>query len=334
MKELNDEKFIRIVENLVNPSEVSDLLFFQKFKSLLPKSLFKKLLVKTSRKNPYIGFIIDPYSTFLFFKIIDVEKARALLPPRYQLVKARIFEGDEPDYYFGYGILNTRGSTFWGVRLESYLIATDTETGLLSWIFFDILSNTIIAIPSEGVLDPNSRNAVFTTSSKGDIIIDIRKDNSDKMVVAKGNLSRGKMRRPDQELWVTGNTSIGHIQDITDSNDDPFAVIFDPSEVHQALDIPPEDFQITANTLIPDFADPKLCKVACFPFTQHYIADSPGCRTYIRSHDDLRDNYVKITERKEIPIFSTKSIKRLFILGLMIFPIISVIQFVLLMLKN
>jgi hypothetical protein len=334
MSELNDEKFIKTVENLVNPSEVSDLLFFQKFKSLLPKSWFKKLLVKTSRKTPYIGFIIDPYSLFLFFKIRDVEKAKALLPPRYQLTKAAIFEGDKPDYYFGYGTLNTRGSTFWGVRLESYLIATDTETGLLSWIFFDILSNTIIAIPSEGILDPNSRNAVFTTSSKGDIFVDIKADHSDKMVVLKGNINRGVKRRPDQELWVTGNTSIGHIKDITDYNDDPFAVIFDPSEVHQALDCPPEDFTISANTLLPDFAEPELVKVACFPFTQHYIADSPGCRTYVKSHDDLRQRYREITQRENIPIFSTKSIKVLFLLGILISPLISVVLFILLMLKN
>ena len=332
MKIKNEEKFIKTVEGLINPSDVADILFFQKFKKLLPKKLFKSMLVKTSRKTPYMGFVIEPYSLFLFFRIKDVDKARALLPDRFELTKASIFEGDEPDYYFGIGNLNTRGSTFWGIRLESYLIATDKQTGLLSWIFFDILSNTIIAVPSEGVADPNSSNAIFTTSSKGDIYLDIRDDHSDREVVLKGNLNRGKMRKPDFDLWVTGNTSIGYIKEISDYGDDPFAVIFDPAEVGQALDLPVEDFNITRNTIVPDFAEQELCLAACFPFTQHYIADSPGCRTWVKSPEDLIDNYNRLAEMKNVKPFSTKSIKRLMLAGLIISPVVSVILFIMLIL--
>ena len=333
MKILDDEKFIKTVEGLIDPAEVCNLFFFQGFKKLLPKTLFKKLLIKTSKKTPYMGFVIEPYSLFLFFKLTDIEKAKSLLPERFELVKARVFEDDEPDYYFGIGNLNTRGSTFWGVRLESYLIAKDKQTGLLSWIFFDILSNTIIALPSEGVADPNSKDALFTTSSKGDIYVDIKDDSTDRQLVLNGNINHGKMRKPDHTLWVNGNTSIGHIKDLSDYGDDPFAVIFDPSEVGQALDLPPEDFRITKNTLVPDFAEQKLSKVACFPFTQHYIADSPGCRTYIRSTEDLIANYNKMTQMKEIKTFSTKTLRRLFFTGILISPLISLLLFVLLMLR-
>lgn len=334
MKILNDEKFIRVVENLIDPAQVQTLFFFQKLKKLLPRSIFKKLLIKTSKKTPYMGFVIEPYSFFLFFKIINVEKAQSLLPERYKLVKASVFEDDKPDYYFGIGNLYTRGSTFWGIRLESYLIAEDTETGLLSWIFFDILSNTIIAVPSEGIIDPNSKNAIFTTSSRGTIYIDIKDDNSNREVVLTSNINNGIMRKPDQDLWITGNTSIGHIKDITDYNDDPFAVIFDPAEVGQALDIPTEDVSITKNTLVPDFAEQEPCKTACFPFTQHYIADSPGCRTYIRNHDDLITNYNKLAEMKETKPFSTKTIEKLFFVGIISSPIISVILLLLLIFNN
>ena len=330
MKILDDEKFIKSVESLINPSEVCDLLFFQKFKKLLPRAVFKKLLVKTSRKTPHMGFVIEPYSLFLFFRIKDVDKARALLPERFELTKAKIFDDDEPDYYFGIGNLNTRGSTFWGIRLESYLIATDKQTGLISWIFFDILSNTIIALPSEGVADPNSRNAVFTTSSKGDIYLEIKDDHSAREVVLKGSLNNGKIRKPDFNLWVTGNTSIGYISELSDYGDDPFAVIFDPSEVERALDIPVEDISITRNTIVPDFAEKELCRAACFPFTQHYIADSPGCRTYVKNPDDLIENYNRMAGMKDIKPFSTKSIKRLFFAGIIISPIISVILLILL----
>ncbi|MBI9107607.1 MAG: hypothetical protein JEZ04_12745 [Spirochaetales bacterium] len=334
MKIQNEEKFIKVVENLIDPAEVQTLFFFQGFKKFLPKSLFKKLLIKTSKKTPHIGFVIEPYSLFLFFKIKDIEKAKSLLPERYELMKASIFEGDEPDYYFGFGTLNTRGSTFWGIRLESYLIAKDTETGLLSWIFFDILSNTIIAVPSEGIANPNSKNAIFTTSSKGDIYIDIKDDKTDRQVALKGNITNGKMRRPDQELWVTGNTSIGHIKDLTDYNDDPFAVIFDPAEVANALDIPTEDISLKKNTLVPDFAEQEPSKVACFPFTQHYIADSPGCRTYIKNQDDLIANYNKMAKLEDVKTFSAKTIKKLFIIGILISPLVSIFLFILLILKG
>ncbi len=70
----NDEKFIKGVENLINPMEVSNLLFFQKFKILLPPLIMKRLLYKASKKTPYIGFVIDPYSLFLFFQAAEILK--------------------------------------------------------------------------------------------------------------------------------------------------------------------------------------------------------------------------------------------------------------------
>lgn len=70
----DDEKFIKVVESLITPEEVSNVLFFQKFKKLLPKSIFKKLLIRASKKSPYIGFVIDPYSLFLFLKYMTLKK--------------------------------------------------------------------------------------------------------------------------------------------------------------------------------------------------------------------------------------------------------------------
>ena len=121
----------------------------------------KKLLYRASKKTPYIGFVIEPYSLFLFFKLKDIEYAKSMLPDRYELTKTKLFADDEPDHYMGIGNLNTRASTFWGMRQESYLIATDKETGILSFIFIDILSNTIIALPSEGMVLGSAR---FTKS--------------------------------------------------------------------------------------------------------------------------------------------------------------------------
>ena len=174
--------FIKGVESLIDPAEVSDLHFYQKLKKLLPRFIFKRLLLKTSKKTPYMGFVIEPYSLFLFFRLKNIEKEKSMLPDRYKLIKAKIFADDKPDYYYGTGIFNTRATTFWGARQESYLIATDKETGLLSWIFIDVLSNTIIALPSKGIADPNSKNALYTTTSKGEIFLDFKEDKTNRQL--------------------------------------------------------------------------------------------------------------------------------------------------------
>jgi hypothetical protein len=334
MKIIDDEKFIKNVENLIDPKEVSFLYFFQGFKRFLPRSLFKKLLIRTSKKTPYMGFVIEPYALFLFFKLKNIEKAKSLLPERYELKKTRIFADEEPEHYLGMGVFNTRASTFWGSRLESYLVAEDKKTGLISWIFIDILSNTIIATPSVGVADRNSKSAIYTTSSKGAILLDFKEDTTDRQIILTGNITNGRMRGLDQPLWVLGNTSIGHSKKYSDNkNDDTLAVIFDPAEVEKALEIPIEDIHLKFNTLFPDLAEPELCKVLCFPFAQHYIADSPGCRTYIKDINDMIKNYNKIADMKEMKTFSTRGIQKMLFISISLFMVIFILLFILLLIN-
>ncbi len=304
----NEEKFIKEVESLINPMAVSDLLFFQKLKRLLPSPVMKRLLYRASKNTPYIGFVIDPYSLFLFFRLTDIENAKSLLPGRYELAKTRLFTDDEADYYMGIGNLNTRASTFWGTRLEAYLIATDKNTGLLSFIFIDILSNTIIALPDKGISDPNCKKAIFTTNAKGQVFLDIQEKRTGRMLSLTGSIKNGKIRRLDQSLWLMGNTSIGHCNRFIKGEDNPFAVIFDPAEVYEALDVPREDIHITMNTLFPGLAHKEISKAICFPFAQHYIADSPGCYTTVKDRDDLINKYNKLAESENFKTFSASTI--------------------------
>ena len=333
MKILDDEKFIRHVENLIDPKEVSYLYFYQNFKRLLPRSLFKKLLNKTSRKVPYMGFVIEPYSLFLFFKLKNIEKAKSLLPERYELKETRIFADEEPEHLLGMGIFNTRASTFWGSRLESYLVAKDKETGHPSWIFLDVLSNTIIYFPSIGVADRNSKNAMYTTSSKGEILVDFREDTTDRKLILTGNITNGKMRGLSQPIWVIGNTSFGHIKKYSDKKNDQFAVIFDPAEFEKAIEIPVEDIQIKSNTLFPDLAEPELCKALFLPYAQHYIADSPGQRTYVKDTNDLIEKYNKIADMQEMKTFSTRNLKIMLLIGFSSFMVIFISLFILLIIN-
>ena len=326
----NEEKFIKRVEGLINPMEVSNLLFFQKFKRLLPPLIMKRLLYRASKNTPYIGFVIDPYSLFLFFRLSNIEYAKSLLPDRYEIAKTRLFADDEPDYYMGIGNLNTRASTFWGTRQEAYLIATDKKTGLLSFIFIDILSNTIIALPAKGIADPNCKRAIFTTSSKGEVFLDIQEYKTNRKLVFTGSVKRGKLRRLDENLWLMGNTSIGHCKKFADGDDKPFAVIFDPAEVLEALDVPPEDIHITENSLFPGLAQPEISKVICFPFAQHYIGDSPGCYTTVKDRNDLISKYNELAGSEKLITFSAKTIVKQLTFGIIISLLIAIILLLLL----
>jgi len=304
----NDEKFIKGVESLIKPMAVSNLLFFQRLKGLLPPLLMKKMLLRASKNTPLIGFVIEPYSLFLFFKLKDFEYAKSMLPDRYELAKTKIFADEEPDYYMGIGNLNTRASSFWGMRQESYLIATDKETGLLSFIFIDILSNTLIAMPQNGIDDPNCKKAIFTTSARGEVFLHFIENKTNRGLQFSGSIKRGRMRKLYQSLWLMGNTSIAFSKKHNDGDDNPFAVIFDPAEVEEALDIPVEDIQIAENTLFPGLAHSEPSRVVCFPFAQHYIADSPGCRTIVRDREDLIDKYNKLGDPGRLKVFSAWTI--------------------------
>jgi len=321
----NEEKFIKRVESLINPMEVSDILFFQKLKGLLPPAVMKRILYRASKKTPYIGFTIDPYSLFLFFRIRDTEYARSLLPDRYELAKTRLFTDDEPDYYMGIGNLNTRASTFWGTRQEVYLIATDRKTGLLSFIFLDILSNTIIAHPTSGIANPNCKRALFTTNSKGEIFLDIEEKKTGRKLLLTGSLIRGKLRSLDQQLWLMGNTSIGHCRRYIKDEDHPFAVIFDPAEVTEAIEIPPGDIHITENTLFPELAYPEIIHAICFPYAQHYIADSPGCYTSVKDRDDLVAKYNRLASSETFKTFSARTIVKQISVGIVITALVTVL---------
>jgi len=326
----NEEKFIKSVESLINPKEVSNLLFFQNLRKMLPPPVLRRLLYRASKNTPYIGFVIEPYSLFLFFKLRDIEAAKSMLPDRYELAKTKLFADDRPDYYMGIGNLSTRASSFWGTRQESYLIAKDKKTGLLSFIFIDILSNTIIALPSKGIMDPNCKKAIFTTSSKGEVFLDIQEEKTGRKFSLTGSIRRGTVRVLDQSLWLMGNTSIGYCKKLANGDDNPFAVIFDPAEVYEAMDIPSEDIQIKENTLFPGLAAEEPSRIICFPFAQHYIADSPGCITTVRDQNDLIRKHNEIAESGITRTFAARTIVKQIFMGLALITIIAVLLILLL----
>ncbi len=90
-----------------------------------------------------MGFVVEPYSSFLCYEIADIDKAKSLLPDGFKLIKTKVFENDEPKYYCIFGCFRAHTSAFWGARTEFYIIAEDQKTGLLSWIIVDYDTDTI-----------------------------------------------------------------------------------------------------------------------------------------------------------------------------------------------
>ena len=73
-------KFTLGVEKLINPISVGTLHFLEGFNEMLPNNIQKKLVDKSSKKNPLMGFVVEPYCYFLCYEIKDVEHFQSLLP--------------------------------------------------------------------------------------------------------------------------------------------------------------------------------------------------------------------------------------------------------------
>lgn len=270
-----------------------------------------------------MGFVVEPHSLFLFHKITDIEKAQRFLPERFRLIKTKVFEDDTPEYYVIIGTLNAHTSGFWGIRQESYVVAEDTKTGLLSWIIIDIMSNTLGFAPTRGVTDPNSKEAVFTTNAKGMLYLDIEKDDGANRLDLTVDLSQGVMKPLDQRLWLEGNLSIDYSAELTNGIDEPFAVIFDPVEVERAFEIPTTAVTITTNERFQDFMEKAPSKIACFPYAQHFFSDSPGRHTTIRNKEELVKTYQKLESTKTLLAFDAARVRKQFFISLGISMVIS-----------
>jgi len=71
----------------------------------------------------------------------------------------------------------------------------------------------------------------------------------------------------------------------------------------------------------------------CFPFAQHYIADSPGLRTFVENPEDMIVKYNALAEKTNMKTFSAKSVKAQLFIGMMISGAAALILAVLRLLK-
>jgi len=327
---MNKNDFYKKVEKLIDPMMVGSLHFIQPFNQWLPKIIQTKFVESSSKQMPYMGFVVEPYSFFLCYEIIDPEKAESLIPKNFKLIKTKIFENDEPKYYCIFGCINAHTSAFWGSRVEFYIIAENTETGLLSWIIVDYDTNTISYDKKSGLRGPNSQSVV-TTNHRGEIIIDVRNNRENRNLVCNANIKNGVMNNLDQRLWLEGNLSIGYGRNLSESGD-IFSLKFDPDEVEKALHISNSDLQLEQNTWFKGLFANEPSNIVCFPYAQHFVSDSPGAASNLKNRDEMVAAKEAIDFDK-IKVLSSRSFQTMFLLSSLITLALTVTFFLLWILK-
>ncbi|GAA1062343.1 hypothetical protein [Agromyces bracchium] len=219
--------FITHTEGTVSPKGVAALYGRAEMLARLPLGLQRRI-VAHARGDEYMGFVVEPYCTFLAYEIRDEAAASRLLPPGYRLVPSAMFADDEPRTCAILGAFNVHASVFWGARVELYLIAEDVRTGMLTWVICDYESNTINYDPAQGFSASTTSRAVVTTSHSGEVIVEVRSAERANALTFTAPLATASMRPLDQRLWVDGNLSVDYGGRLEHADSVPFGLVFDP----------------------------------------------------------------------------------------------------------
>ncbi|MGL6229246.1 MAG: hypothetical protein ACRC3J_08570 [Culicoidibacterales bacterium] len=324
--------FTKGIEKLIDPLEVGTIHFLAPYNKLLPENIQHKIIEKSGTTTPYMGFVVEPYCYFLCYEIIDLEWAERIIPDNFKMVKSQIFEDDEPRYYGIFGCFSVHTSAFWGQRMEFYIIAENKETGLLTWIIADYDTNTISYDKKGGLFESNCDSAIITTDFAGNVIVDVKNLARKRQLTFSSNIENAKMQKLDQRLWIEGNLSIGYGREISHNSPDVFSLTFDPREVERALKVDLSDLELTVNSWYPGLLAEQPAQLACFPYAQHFLADSPGHSSKLMTKAELEQAFEQ-TDFSSIPAYSTKSMKKNFVIGAAIPWILLAISGILYLIK-
>jgi len=274
-------------ERLVSPITVGKVHYLQRWLKMLPKSWQRGLVANAAKKATKMGFVVEPYALFLFYELNDPDKATMLLPDGFEVMKSRVFEGDEEKYYGIASVFRLHTSTFWGARSEFYVVAKNTETGLMSWVILDYVSDTISYDQKNGLRSAEAEKAVVTTTCEGEFLADIANQDDGRRISCRADLTQHQPRLLDEKLWIEGNTSIAYGRELA-CDGDLFSLTFLPEEMKSAWEIPLEGVSIEEISWFPEVFGGRLAQVACFPFAQHMLSDSPSNSTFYGSKTALQ----------------------------------------------
>ena len=286
MRSSDLRRYVRNTEKTVVPSTVAMRVQGMGILRKLPRWLQNRIVERGSRTDPYMSFIVEPYAVFLAFEVTDPDAATRLLPPHYRLHPSAMFVDTPARPCAIVGAFNVHTNVFWGSRVEFYLMAENSETGLLSWIIEEYESNAPSYDPSRGFTLPSTSHSVVTTSYRGEVIVDMTSEQSGKGLSLVADMTNGVRTALDQRVWVEGNLSVDYGSDLQQSTK-PFGLIFDPGEMADALKIPLEDISLCANTFGRAMLDPKPFEAAIFPYAQHFVTTTYPTATSMRTAEDL-----------------------------------------------
>jgi len=295
MEKRERHTFISITEKMVTPAKVARLFQGAEFLRKLPRILQKKIMENGAKTDPYISFIVEPYSLFLAYEIIDEERLTRLLPPDYELVSSSMFQGSKERKCIIIGAFNVHTTVFWGNRVELYIIARNKNTGLVSWIIQEYETNTISYDPGRGFIEPGTKHSVLTTSFLGEVILDVEGKDSKNIIQVNANVKKAESRKLNRILWIEGNFSVDYGSELSDVKTKPFGLIFDPAEMDEALSI--DDVEIVNNTFFQGIIAKTPFEVCCFPYAQHFYTTSIPLEYKIQNENDLENEIMAINRR-------------------------------------
>jgi hypothetical protein len=293
-------RYIKTTEKMVVPAKVASTTQGSAMLRKLPLGVQRYIVDRGARTNPYMSFVVEPYAVFLSFEVTDTEAVRWLLPPDYSLHPSAMFSDTPKRPCAIISAFNVHTSVFWGSRVEFYMIAENSKTGLLSWIIIEYMSNTHSYDPSKGFIGPSTSHSVITTSYLGEIIVDVASAKSGNSLNLVANLKNSVLTELDERLWVEGNLSVDYGGDLQQSTK-PFSLVFDPKEMAQALKIPLNDISLCANTFSAGALNPAPFEVACFPYAQHFVTTSVPRATSMRTAEDLEQAVNEINQKMSDP---------------------------------
>ena len=337
MNKEENKNFILKSESMVKPQDVTTISFLGDFNKLLPKKTQHKIMIKGSRKIPYMGFIVDPYCFFLSYRIKNTAAAQAMLPDGYELTEASVFMGEEAYPMVILSAFSARTSAFIGMRLEFYIIARNKKTGLVSWIIADYETNTNSHDPKNGFCGYSSDPTVFTTTPYGELIIDFKGNKENRRFTANADLKKGEMKDLYDKLWIEGNLSVDYGGELTDETSKPFSLIFDPLLMKEAINIPVENIEVKENSYFSSIIDhDKPVSAAVFPYSQHFIIKQDLKPEEITNESELNHQIKTFLDRKDFKTMSGDDIKKplyagilisgIFNLGLILFLLIKLLS--------
>jgi hypothetical protein len=325
MNKDENRRFIRKSESLVKPQDITTISFLGDFNKFLPKKTQHNIMLKGSRKIPYMGFIIDPYCFFLSYRISNTSAAQAMLPDGYELAEASVFKNEQKYPMVIVSAFSARTSAFIGMRLEFYIIARSKETGLLSWIISDYETNTNSHDPKNGFCGYTSDPAVFTTTPYGELLIDFKGRRNNKEFSVCTDLKSGDLGNLDESLWVEGNLSVDYGGELKDESSKPFSLIFDPVLMKEAIKIPIENVDIKENSYLTSIIDhDKPLNAVIFPYSQHFVIKQDLKKNDLSNETELNHQIRSFLSRTGFKTMSGDDIKKPLFKGMLISSLLNI----------